>query len=74
MEELEKENLPTTNIKNYQLDLDKKNSIEDLVDNLKQNNESLDVLVNNAGLLSWKMKHDYEQILRVNFTNTKLLT
>ena len=45
-----------------------------MVKHLKKNKEHLDVLVNNAGVLSWKMDHDYKQILRVNFTNTKLLT
>lgn len=60
IKEIEKESLPTKDIKNYELDLNCKDSVEDLVQNLKKNNECLDVLVNNAGILSWKMDHDYE--------------
>jgi len=66
-------------LKTYRADITNENEIEEMIKNVKQDFNSIDVLINNAGLslngMSWKLGlEDWNKVISVNLTGPFLCT
>lgn len=72
-------NNPAIKIKTYQADITSEEDISKLVENVKADFGTIDILINNAGIsinaMSWKLKtEDWNRVLAVNLTGPFLCT
>ncbi|MCC6865845.1 MAG: SDR family oxidoreductase [Ignavibacteria bacterium] len=70
---------PDTEIKSFKADITSENEVLSLIENVKKEFGSIDILINNAGLsinaMTWKMSlKDWNNVLSVNLTGSFLCT
>jgi len=76
IEEIKSE-LPDASLELFQIDLNDWDTIKNFISEVKSKYQYIDILIDNAGLVSLKYeksKHNYDTVLTVNYLGTVLLT